>query len=243
MVAPLRNRIRIVEGRPASRRERSYGAAPLNLADIFKSENLPLLLLAGAGAWLLFRGSASAAGSVDDGSSAVLPDGTPGWTDAASWIAMMRPIMDAAGLSGGAQDIALACAGVESVFGTNSTSQPRTSFNFWNVQAGGSWGGPVLGGTDHDAGGAAYQAAWRVYGSPAEALADWMHLIQGTYPSAWAAMQNGDLDGFAAGLLDGVRACAVTDANPGGACHYHETAPARYSAMLTAALNTVYGIG
>ena len=89
--------------------------------------------------------------------------------------------------------LALAMAGVETHYGVAGSCAAGASFNYWNVTKG-SWQGPTVPGPD--AGSVNPIQNWRVYASEAQAVADWLDLVERVYPEAWAALQLGDAGAF-----------------------------------------------
>ena len=104
------------------------------------------------------------------------------YTDRKSFAQMMDGILAKLGVADPDARLAIiAHAGVETRMGTTGSSQPRTTFNFWNITAGSLWQGPTLAGGDTEYG-AKITQAWRVYGSPEEAAQDYLSFLSSTSP-------------------------------------------------------------
>jgi flagellum-specific peptidoglycan hydrolase FlgJ len=149
------------------------------------------------------------------------------YVDKQSFISMMDKILLSLGItSPDARAVAIGQAGVETSYGTAGSSLASMSNNFWNVQAGSSWTGPTIDGTDKHADGSTFIQHWRVYASPIDAAKDWINLVATNYPDAWVYLQQGDAESYARALW---------------ARGYYEENPDTYVSMLVPVVNDTRG--
>lgn len=126
------------------------------------------------------------------------------WT-VAEFVSNVYGAIDSAAPSLGTKSklMVLAHAAYESGWGKATAAKEGN--NLFNITAGSSWGGPVVGGSDteYDSAGnvKSITQRFRAYGSVEESVADYINFLQGSrYSAAYSALVNGDPVGFVRAL-------------------------------------------
>lgn len=123
----------------------------------------------------------------------------------------------------------VAHAAYESGYGQLSSAMKKGSNNLFNLTAGPAWGGPTVPGGDTNAAGQPITQQWRVYPDYRASILDYWDFLgpnqnRGRYVAARAALQAGDIAGFAQALYK---------------AGYYELNPSTYTTQLSGTFNAV----
>lgn len=125
-------------------------------------------------------------------------------TDRAQWAKFLFDEITSAvpNLSVRTRLMMVAHAAYESGWGQKSSAMKAGTNNLWNITAGPAWKGPTSAGGDTDGAGKPIVQQWRVYPSYRAAIQDYWSFLGpdqngGRYVKARAALEDGDLQGFA----------------------------------------------